>query len=1259
MMKKLLCSIILAVFTIGFVNAQGANGDISGGTPLDVIATTSTAPPTNTPSAAEGTDFGTVTAGTNSAANNFVFTSSVATTFSVSAVLEPGLDAGEFQVSAPIPNPISGVGATSTFPITFQPDAGSTVGSVKQAVVRVSVGAPPFGPFEDFFFTIQGTVGSAAPSIEVFDNENNPLVSGATTIDPYGNAVGSAETITRSYTIENNGTAPLTIQGITFAASSPEVAFFTNFPVGTSFPFDIAPNGGSFTFDVNFTPPQPDDPGDSNVNYTAFLAIDTETADAPNPFTDPTDFFFQVTGTGTVPTPSIELFGNGNTISGNDSNVPSDTNHTFFGDVEIDGGSIVRTYTIVNNGTSDLVLNGIPVVRIDDDAEGNFSVTQQPLSTTIAAGGGFTTFQVTFDPNSPVLAGLKTAEINIENNASPDPYVFDISGNATQAVNEPEMDVLDNSNAALASGGSVDFGSQDVSTGSQTFTFTIQNNGTQDLNLTDPSPFVTISGTNAGDFTLGTIPASTITATNSTTFTITFDPSATGTRNATVSIANNDSDENPYTFSLTGEGIDNNAGSPLLITQYYENGANDVIEIKNISSSNVNPLFFVCVYEDLSTTTGVINTSAPNQSVSISSVLAPGDVITINSLSFDGNDVILISTSDGTDSYDARIDIVGVVGSTTPPFWGANTSFIKGCGTNESPSLNFGYDLGTDTVTDYIELATSEVDSAPSNTNLFLGTQTVGPTTYTSSWGNGIPDKTKNAIINGTYSAGSGSFETCDLTINAAGNVDFSGSTTNFVKVNNNLAINGSFTLGDNAALVTVDENATITGAITKQESTTTLNNSFDFTYWSSPVQGATTDVFAPAPSDRIFQWYKPSSGDSGGWEAKSGALEQARGYISEAPDGSTQHNISFTGTPYNGIVPITVGFDNTLPNGGGGFNLVGNPYPCAIDADTFILLSDNEDIDNGPFDGTLWFWTHGTAYQDNPGTDGDYVVDDYVTYNLVGGSSPGVTNNIGSSQAFFVNAKSAGPIFFTNEMKLDGQNTQFFRGNNKSTVEKDRMWLNVTSKQGRAYNEILIGFMDNATDGEDRGYDGVKYSGGNYVSLYSTIGDKRFAIQGLGSFSAEKRINIGFDAWVQETFTISIREMEGVLNTEEIYLVDNYLNIVHDLKTSSYEFEITETGSFSDRFTLQFNKSVLGVDEELLNNSFIVSSDEDELRVRASESVANIKVYDMLGRLLIDSNPKQSEFTLNTNSIAKGTVLVLNATLENGVEISKKAIKF
>ena len=83
--------------------------------------------------------------------------------------------------------------------------------------------------------------------------------------------------------------------------------------------------------------------------------------------------------------------------------------------------------------------------------------------------------------------------------------------------------------------------------------FTIENSGVADLRLTG-SPVVAISGTSASQFSVAALPLATVSPARSTTFTVRFRPASAGTFNATISIANNDYDENPYTFAISGTG---------------------------------------------------------------------------------------------------------------------------------------------------------------------------------------------------------------------------------------------------------------------------------------------------------------------------------------------------------------------------------------------------------------------------------------------------------------------------------------------------------------------------------------------------------------------------------------------------------------------------------------------------------------------------------------------------------------------------------
>ncbi|MEZ4939657.1 MAG: HYR domain-containing protein [Saprospiraceae bacterium] len=98
-----------------------------------------------------------------------------------------------------------------------------------------------------------------------------------------------------------------------------------------------------------------------------------------------------------------------------------------------------------------------------------------------------------------------------------------------------------------------DFEDACVNGGTVVRTFTIENTGTADLTI--PAAGITLSGANMADFTVGgiSLPA-VIAASGSTTFTVTFDPSAAGLRSASLSITNDDADENPYNFDIQGTG---------------------------------------------------------------------------------------------------------------------------------------------------------------------------------------------------------------------------------------------------------------------------------------------------------------------------------------------------------------------------------------------------------------------------------------------------------------------------------------------------------------------------------------------------------------------------------------------------------------------------------------------------------------------------------------------------------------------------------
>jgi CSLREA domain-containing protein len=228
----------------------------------------------------------------------------------------------------------------------------------------------------------------------------------------------------------------------------------------------------------------------------------------------------------------------------------------------------IRNSIIANNSTGNIngaftdllnnITSGDPLVGpLQDNGGPTFTRDPQPGSPAIDGGNNCATnnscspangFSLTTDQRG------KNRNVDGDVNGS---QIVDIGACEYQS---PEMDVKGN-NVSIADGDATpdaadhtDFGSTSISGGTVSRTFTISNGGVENLNLTGVPDKVVVGGANAADFTVTVQPTSPLAFLATTTFTVVFDPSATGPRTATLSIDNNDPNENPYNFAIQGTG---------------------------------------------------------------------------------------------------------------------------------------------------------------------------------------------------------------------------------------------------------------------------------------------------------------------------------------------------------------------------------------------------------------------------------------------------------------------------------------------------------------------------------------------------------------------------------------------------------------------------------------------------------------------------------------------------------------------------------
>jgi hypothetical protein len=549
-----------------------------------------------------------------------------------------------------------------------------------------------------------------------------------------------------------------------------------------------------------------------------------------------------------------------------------------------------------------------------------------------------------------------------------------------------------------------------------------------------------------------------------------------------------------------------------------------------------------------------------------------------------------------------------------------------------------------------------------------------------------IPDVVNDPEITGSnYSAFANS-----LSILAGAELELTSN--NAITVNDAINVNatGSFEIDNNASLIQINNVPNI-GRVSIERITQPMYR-FDYTYWGSPVTLAsnyTLGMLSPLTlSDKYFSWTPSVSNSFGSWFFESAAtvMNPSKGYIVRAPQ-TFSANIStkvpytanFIGTPNNGDIFCPIYFGGLpLANNNDKYNLLGNPYASAVDAELFLSDPANIPI----IDGTIYFWTHNSppsASNVDPFY-GDFLINyaanDYASWNRLGGTgtaagSGGAVPNgfIASGQGFFTKstgtATSGDPVVFKNSMRVTFNNSQFFRNsivesnNSRSNeIEKHRLWLNLVNTGG-SFNQIIVGYAEGASNNYDRDFDGVRFTDNNTITFYSTIPDKNLVIQGRAlPFSNQDQIPLGYKSTVNDTFSIRIDHFDGLFENQNIYVEDLLLNVIHDLKQSPYTFT-SAIGSFDHRFVLRYTSDAFLNTPEFGNVAGVVASIRSEnLEVKCDDLMTQIDIYDVTGKLIkhfeLDMPEKKFESHV---SLAEG-IYVLKVKLQNGMVISSKMLK-
>lgn len=452
---------------------------------------------------------------------------------------------------------------------------------------------------------------------------------------------------------------------------------------------------------------------------------------------------------------------------------------------------------------------------------------------------------------------------------------------------------------------------------------------------------------------------------------------------------------------------------------------------------------------------------------------------------------------------------------------------------------------------------------------------------------------------------------------------------------------------------------------------------------WVNTVNGAPT--FPITLSSFWVNKYQnlPTNAAMSNWSGvgANGTLSAGQGFtLKGAGAAGTLQNYTFVGKPNNGEI--------VLPRiSHGNYNLVGNPYPSALDADQFI--KDNL----GETTGTLYFWEQ---YATN---NTHYVADyqgGYAVRTLVGGtppiSPPQISENGGAStrvpgryipvgQSFLImGGPTPGTIKFTNSQRafiketnaysnelFKNQNTESnFLNNNDDEIEEEHfVKIRIGCDMPTNYHrQILIGFMnENATSGIDVGYDAMHIDTQPY-DMYFMLNNANMTIQGVGFFNVNEAYPLGVKCQLAGNIKFTLDQIENLSPNQPVYIYDNLTQQYHDIRNQNFNVDLP-AGRTTGRFSLRFKnpEAILETSQFNLDQDILVAYANENKTITiknnlSDSKVESVKLFNMLGQSVNNwnvANELQTKISIPVANLSSGTYIIKVHTVKG--DLTKKIV--
>ncbi|MEI6748519.1 MAG: T9SS type A sorting domain-containing protein [Bacteroidota bacterium] len=380
--------------------------------------------------------------------------------------------------------------------------------------------------------------------------------------------------------------------------------------------------------------------------------------------------------------------------------------------------------------------------------------------------------------------------------------------------------------------------------------------------------------------------------------------------------------------------------------------------------------------------------------------------------------------------------------------------------------------------------------------------------------------------------------------------------------------------------------------------------------YYCIPLQSASStpykDVFMKYYKEPVHKWWWVNAIDSTLNTKMLGYAMWATGLT-----GKTVSTIGVLNTGTTSLAMSKTGTD--------GYNLIGNPYPSAINLSV-------AGVNWGNCQQKAWFF--------DPGAN------NYKVYIKAGGGTR-ASSYCSPQQGFFVRANSATTFGVDNSTRCINSEPFLKDGENLA----DMLEITASCSVNSYYDKAVVRFAAESSASYDDVYDAYKMPGGYEApQLFTILNDlSKVSVDTQPWTSQNEVVQLGFQCGMNATYTITADNLQSFNADVSISLEDKLLANTQDLRTNpSYSFTASE-GENLNRFYLHFNNTTFGVDENAQANVRIYAY-SDILYVKNTNALntkGEIYVYDLLGNKVFQDDLQNNQLNAYKLQLLKGYYLV------------------